>query len=218
MELKTKVVACGVVLAIMASTPVASAQESPTVQSWSSTSSATENPKAPLSGNSSVANYDQFDCTTEGSSPTQSSDLGANLGPGITEVIPKESIGTANKVLAKAGFGKIPEGAVALRHLDTGDVLAIDSQGNVLNNLGKLSANLAAGAPQHQAAGFGGWIHPEVKRIIGACIGIGVTGGISAETVVQMFNTPSKAAKFVVRRLGVFGAISCAGGIIWEYI
>ncbi len=58
----------------------------------------------------------------------------------------------------------------------------------------------------------------EIKRVVGACLGVSLaTTGFWASIEAELTSW-DRAAKFLVRRLGVLGAVSCAGGIIWEYI
>ncbi|WP_018157529.1 hypothetical protein [Demetria terragena] len=161
-----------------------------------------------------LLNYDSFD--RAGDRPAaKTSSLGKDLGPGISEAIDASTLSELKKRFSETGRGSLPQGTKALRYMDSGEIYAVDATGKKIARFAGMTASVEDGSSLTAARGV---IHPEVKRIIGACIGIGVTGGISAETIVQMFNTPAKAAKFVVRRLGVFGAVSCAGGIIWEYI
>ncbi|GAA1353246.1 hypothetical protein [Falsarthrobacter nasiphocae] len=155
-----------------------------------------------------------------GDQRSAASRLGAHLGAGVSERITTEQAKVISDVFVSSGRAALPDGTVALRHLDSGDLVAVDALGTPLATYleATLSARDTALPETEDDTQAEGIIHPEVKRIIGACLGIGVPGAISAETVIRWFNTPQKAAKFIVRRLGVFGAISCAGGIIWEYI
>ncbi|WP_420174397.1 hypothetical protein [Luteococcus sp. OSA5] len=60
-------------------------------------------------------------------------------------------------------------------------------------------------------------VKDEVKRIIKACLGVGVVSGMTFEQLVQWLATPQNAAKFVIRRIGLAAAIGCIGGVIFEY-
>lgn len=55
----------------------------------------------------------------------------------------------------------------------------------------------------------------KIAKLFMACLGI---AGMTELSLRKLFPTVQDAAKFVVRRLGVFAAISCGGGIIRELI
>lgn len=168
----------------------------------------------------SVFNYENFSPSPH-KSQASVTEIGADLGSGISEELTAESHSEINRFFSQRGLNKIPSSAVALRYLDTGDVVALDETGTVLETYEGISIAVSEVTDIEDSAGkymTRGVLHPEVKRIIGACLGIGGAGGVLMEDIVQQFNSPAKAAKFVVRRLGLFGAISCAGGVIWEYV
>lgn len=137
-----------------------------------------------------------------------------------------------NAALKEVGKKPVGQAASKLKYFDDGKVLAVDGSGSTVSVLstgnstvGSVSAVIASpssgSAAGESASGnvaAKGVIPNEVKEIIGACLGFGSTGALSFEALVQKLATPANAAKFVVRRLGVFGAVSCAGGIIWKYI
>lgn len=122
---------------------------------------------------------------------------------------------TLNKDLERSGRAPVGSEVYSLKYLGDGSVQALDSSGKMTRELISPYEDLRTGTQGNMTAQ--GWMNPEVKRIIGACLGFGGAGGMSFEALVQKLATPKNAAKFVIRRLGVFGAVSCAGGIIWEY-
>lgn len=50
------------------------------------------------------------------------------------------------------------------------------------------------------------WVR-KFKKLFKACLGL----TLSTEALVQLVSSPNKAAKFMVRRLGLFGAVFCGG-------
>lgn len=136
-----------------------------------------------------------------------------------------ESLTTTERKVLNDGLsvsGAEPVGAnvTDLRYNVDGSVDALTADGEVdrvIISAIEPSNAISFASPQK---GFvtQGLVHPEVKRIIGACLGFGSTGGLSFEALVQKYATPQNAVKFVVRRIGVFGAVSCAGSIVWMYI
>lgn len=132
-----------------------------------------------------------------------------------TERLDEKKRRDLNKGLSKSGRAPVDSDVHSLKYLGDGSVQALDSNGKVTRELIAPYEGLGAGTQGNMTTQ--GWMHPEVKRIIGACLGFGGTGGLTFEALVQKLATPKNAAKFVIRRLGVFGAVSCAGGVIWEY-
>lgn len=57
------------------------------------------------------------------------------------------------------------------------------------------------------------WIK-KFKKLFKVCLGL----TLSTEALLQLVSSPNKAAKFMVRRLGLFGAVYCGGGIIKELL
>lgn len=59
----------------------------------------------------------------------------------------------------------------------------------------------------------------EIKRAVGACIGVDLVGSVTAwEAIESQVTDWNKAAKFVLRRVGLVAALSCGGGIFAEYL
>lgn len=109
------------------------------------------------------------------------------------------------------GYEAVPAEAVSLRF--TGEKIEVlDAEGAVI----PVSAGQQAPRPgQVQAAGVG----DEIKRVVGACLGIDFFGAVTAwEAIESQVNTWNKAAKFVLRRVGLIAALSCGGGIFAEYL
>lgn len=65
-------------------------------------------------------------------------------------------------------------------------------------------------------------VSDEVKKVVAACLGLGVVGGTAwktiGEDVIRQLTNWETATKFVIRRIGVAGALSCMGGIVWRNI
>lgn len=109
------------------------------------------------------------------------------------------------------GYEAIPENAVALQYNgDTVDVL--DEEGSVI------PVDVEQGQATSPTIGTRG-AGDEIKRVVGACLGIDFFGAVGAwEAIESQVNSWDKAAKFVLRRVGLIGAISCGGGVFAEYL
>ncbi|GAA2970133.1 hypothetical protein ACFO7V_18310 [Glutamicibacter bergerei] len=151
------------------------------------------------------------DCPNVTTPPPIKSDLGDELGAGITEKMTSESLKALNDSRIKQGEKALSADVEALRYFESGKIVALDSSGNIIAEISSADSRTSKVSQVASASS-------EAKRIIKACLGVGINGGLTFENIVQMFNTPAKAAKFVVRRIGIIGAISCVGGVIWEYI
>lgn len=155
--------------------------------------------------------------------------VGESLGAGVTESLTPQMRLEIRRGLVGSGRPD-PRNLFAVRHLDSGEILLLDEQGRVISRLGGHHADSSG------AVGFGpvrrdrdrpgdpGPGNPginyrkEVKRIVGACLGVGSVSGMTFEQLVRWLATPSTAVKFVVRRIGLAAAVGCIGGIIWEYL
>lgn len=150
----------------------------------------------------------------------QPSTLGSHLGPGTSETLTDELRVVTNQGLTSIGRSPLPNDAAALRYLNNGRIVAVDSSGSVTMEISK--PDLAPWAAKRQDQLMKTYpkngIINEVKRIVGACLGFGGAGGMGFEQLVRWLSNPVTAAKFVIRRIGLVGAISCIGGIIWSYI
>lgn len=170
-------------------------------------------------------NYDSFDDTpATGVEAPEATNVGSQHGPGISEVLTEETRNFVSESRAEQGKSALPVDTYAMRYLDSGAIYAVDEAGAITLEIaspdpiagrGEITTPLGDGSMSARS-----WtgVKDEAKAIIEACLGVGIFGGISAETITRWVGTPAKAAKFVVRRLGVFGAVSCAGGVIWRYI
>lgn len=149
-----------------------------------------------------------------------------------TEALTAQQLTEINAALEAVGEKPVGASASKLKYFDDGRVLAIAGSGKTVTVLSTGNSTVesvnaatrsASATPATEGSAAENMaarrvIPKEVKKIIGACLGFGSTGALSFEALVQKLATPANAAKFVVRRLGVFGAVSCAGGIIWKYL
>ncbi|WP_404288121.1 hypothetical protein [Glutamicibacter arilaitensis] len=146
--------------------------------------------------------------------------LGENLGAGISEAVDAKMLAKINESRIVAGKPSLRKNVKAMRYFDSGRIVTLDGSGKIVE---EIAAEYSADASAQKKYGDFIVATPssalsEAARIIKACIGVGTDGALSIEAIIQMVATPKNAAKFVIRRLGWFGAISCAGGIIAEYI
>jgi len=111
--------------------------------------------------------------------------------------------------LASAGNKQIPTGTTALEYRTDGSVIGYMADGSTYQR----SAATLEGNPMLRAG-----IVDEIKRTVAACLGVSLTATGFWASIEAELTIWDRAAKFLVRRLGVLGAVSCAGGIIWEYI
>lgn len=164
----------------------------------------------------------QFEaCAASGLEAPKAIKLGSNLGPGISERIDKATLQVLNTSMKAAEKKPLPSNVYAVRYLDSGRIVALNKKGAVVQEISAATSSNVA-APGLEAGGklfaAKAILHPEVKRIIGACLGFGGAGGMGFEALVRYLANPINAAKFVIRRIGIAGAISCIGGVIWLYI
>ena len=157
-------------------------------------------------------------CETVGTSAPASISLGSNLGPGISESIDPSTLKIINHSRETAGKQKLPTSVAAMRYMDSGEILTLDKRGRVIEKLASGADAPVAGISGIGVAQPAALLHPEVKRIIGACLGFGGAGGMGFEALVRYLTTPANAITFVIRRIGIAGAISCVGGVIRLYI
>ena len=109
------------------------------------------------------------------------------------------------------GYSALPSEASSLqRNGDKIDVL--DANGNKLPiDVSKLSETTPTVQPYSAT--------DEIKRAVGACLGIDFFGAVGAwEAIESQVTDWKKAAKFVLRRVGLIAALSCGGGIFAEYL
>ena len=166
--------------------------------------------------NTSLDSPQQFEeCMASGIEAPKAITLGSNLGPGISERIDKATLKVLNDSMPAGEQKPLPSNVYAMRYFDSGRIVALNKKGSVIQEISGATVSNNAGPQLFAARGI---LHPEVKRIIGACLGFGATGGMSFEALVRYVSTPLKAVQFVIRRIGIVGAISCVGGVIWLYI
>lgn len=151
----------------------------------------------------------------------QETSLGSDLGEGISEVVTEELREVVNQGLSGVGKNLLPEETAALRYLVDGRTLAVDATGTQVAEISAADPNAPSG--EFTINDSSGSMRPadvlkEVKRIVGACLGFGGTSGMTFEQLVRWLGNPANAAKFVIRRIGLVGAVSCIGGVIWSYI
>lgn len=142
----------------------------------------------------------------------QALSLGEQHGPGATERVTDQLRSLVDRNTTDGH--KLPAEAYALRYLDTGRILVLDRAGKILGSGDVAFAHTknSPEGPQLMDA------TDEVKRIVKACLGVGSVNGMSFEQLVRWLGNPKTAAKFVIRRIGWVGAVSCIGGVIFEYI
>lgn len=109
------------------------------------------------------------------------------------------------------GYSALPEQASALQR--NGDKI------NVLNDNGDEIpigvTKLSQTGPTVQSYSA----TDEIKRVVGACLGIDFFGAVGAwEAIESQVTDWDKAAKFVLRRVGLVAAVSCGGGVLAEYL
>ncbi|WP_404287173.1 hypothetical protein [Glutamicibacter arilaitensis] len=146
------------------------------------------------------------------------SDLGAMLGPGISEELTSGQIKMLNQSRVSQGKKPFAGDFTGIRYFDSGRIVSLDSSGRVIEELA--SSDVASGFVISDKESPGNFAQvasftSEAKRVLKACLGL---DALTIEALVQELATPKNAVKFVVRRIGVFAAVACAGGIIWEYI
>lgn len=101
----------------------------------------------------------------------------------------------------------LPAGTAGFQISDDATVTIVDAAGQVLERQPTPTGPQARG------------VTDEIKRVVGACIGIDFFGAVGAwEAIESQVNSWDKAAKFVLRRVGLVAAISCGGGIFAEYL
>lgn len=204
---KSTSVTCGLI--VLASTftvvPSASASQSSTLQETQVARVSTVTP-AQASG------FDE--CEASGTTAVETN-LGSQLGTGASELLTEATRSTISSSLIAAGKTPLNERTQALRYLNDGSIYEVDASGAVVS---QLSLSSLSSIKKDSTASTDAILHPEVKRIIGACLGFGGAGGMGFEALVRYLGNPVNAAKFVVRRIGIVGAISCVGGVIWLYI
>lgn len=125
------------------------------------------------------------------------------------EQIDAEKLVLFNEQLAAVGNEQIPAGTVALEYRTDGSVVGYMENGTTYER----SAAALEGNPMLRAG-----VVDEIKRVVAACLGVSLTATGFWASIEAELTSWDRAAKFLVRRLGVLGAVSCAGGIIWEYI
>lgn len=160
--------------------------------------------------------------TVEGVAKPTEIRLGSRVGAGATEALSPKLRTLLNDGLTSKSKDALSKRAVAIRYLDNGAVVALGRNGRVVQKVSDayegLNSSPSASVKSQNIIQNRGLLNPTVKRVIGACLGFGGSGALSFEALVRYLATPQNAVKFVVRRLGVFGAVSCAGGIVWEFI
>lgn len=163
---------------------------------------------------------DQFEeCPTTDAPAPKTSTLGENLGPGITEELTPKMLATINESMIAAGKTPLGKNVKAMRYFDSGRIVALNTSGKIVSEVSSAySVSKSAQQSKNILIGQPASAKSEVKRFIKACFGIGLQGASMIEALAQELATPKNAVKFIIRRLGWFGAISCLGGVIYEYI
>ncbi|MBE9372934.1 hypothetical protein IQ251_00585 [Saccharopolyspora sp. HNM0983] len=126
--------------------------------------------------------------------------------PGDRIDLTQDDIEHINAVLTAEGRGALPEGTTALEITSDEVARPLDSAGNQLGS--------PAASDTFQARNA---VIDEIVEVVAACLGT-TPAGLSLQGVLEQINTWQKAAKFVLRRIGLFAAISCGGGIFAHYL
>ncbi|MBG9332597.1 hypothetical protein I4J42_01695 [Corynebacterium belfantii] len=160
---------------------------------------------APVTVDQTIQSHETFqECANSpGNEVPEALPIGLEYGPGITESLTDEL-----KVNLEANGKSVPSEASAIRHLD-------DGQSIYLNSDGKSAGELT---PKNSTRAKRGLIPQKAKEIIGACLGFSWESGPLAEVIFREVTSVKTAVKFVIRRIGLGAAIGCVGGIIWHYI
>ncbi|KZF00592.1 MULTISPECIES: hypothetical protein [unclassified Rhodococcus (in: high G+C Gram-positive bacteria)] len=127
----------------------------------------------------------------------------------VEEFVPvsAEEVASLNASLAEQGRNPLPAGTAGFQISDDATVTIVDETGNVLDRQPTPTGPQARG------------VTDEIKRVVGACLGIDFFGAVGAwEAIESQVNSWDKAAKFVLRRVGLIAALSCGGGIFAEYL
>ncbi|MUK01341.1 hypothetical protein GM708_05020 [Vibrio cholerae] len=199
---------CGLVVLASTLTVMPAASASP-----DATASATQVVRAStVSTPSQAPGFDE--CEASGTTAVETS-LGSGLGAGASELLTASTRETINSSLLAAGRAPLNDATQAIRYLDDGSIYEVNARGAAVS---QLSSSTLVTIKKDSTASTQALLHPEVKRIIGACLGFGGAGGMGFEALVRYLANPVNAVKFVIRRIGIAGAISCVGGVIWLYI
>jgi hypothetical protein len=127
----------------------------------------------------------------------------------VEEFVPvsEGDVAALNASLTEQGRNPLPAGTAGFQISDDATVTIVDATGQVLDRQPTSTAPQARG------------VTDEIKRVVGACIGIDFFGAVGAwEAIESQVDSWDKAAKFVLRRVGLIAAISCGGGIFAEYL
>lgn len=143
---------------------------------------------------------------------------GATQEPETFTLTPDE-VEFINNGLISAGREPLPAQTVQVRaEAGGGQLTALGADGTEISRVADSQPYAGAHQPIYGPVAVPyGILNPEIKKVIEACVGFSIAGS-GLHAIVEQFNTWDKAAKFLVRRFGVVGAVSCAGGIIWHYI
>lgn len=119
---------------------------------------------------------------------------------------------TVNDSFEKMGLKPFPDEVETLK-TENDQIVALDAEGNEVA-LDKSMDKPKPGAITAQAG-----VGHEIKRVVGACLGIDFFAATSAWAAIESQVTDwDKAAKFVLRRVGLIAALSCGGGVFAEYL
>lgn len=128
------------------------------------------------------------------------------------EYLTDEDVDAFNKNLIEAGNVPLHDDVVALEFREDDSVVEKLADGEEY-----LRPRSVHNAMPLVAAGANS-VTDEIKRAVGACLGVSLNATNFWKSFVEELSSWDKAVKFVVRRIGVVGAVSCLGGIVWEYI
>lgn len=117
-----------------------------------------------------------------------------------------------NDSFEKMGLKPLPDEVDTLK-TENDKIVALDAGG------GEVTLDKSVDKPKPGAITAQAGVGDEIKRVVGACLGIDFFAATSAWAAIESQVTDwDKAAKFVLRRVGLIAALSCGGGVFAEYL
>lgn len=140
------------------------------------------------------------------------------LGPDISEELTAGQIKMLSQSRVSPEKKAFAGEFAGIRYFDSGRIVRLDSSGRVSEVLA--SSDMASGFVISDKESPGNFAQvasftSEAKCVLRTSLGF---DAFTIEALVQEPATLKEFRKFVVRRIGGFAAVACAGGTIWEYI